>query len=87
MRAATPFHHTCPALCTPHATSCKPGCATPSPSPPPHNCVQVRKYIQSIVKPGLSLTELCETLEDSVRALIEARGLDAGERAGVRVIE
>ncbi|KAF8059708.1 MAP2B [Scenedesmus sp. PABB004] len=39
---------------------------------------QVRSYIQTIAKPGIPLTQLCETLEDSVRALIEARGLDAG---------
>jgi methionyl aminopeptidase len=39
---------------------------------------QVRKYIQKIAKPGIPLTQLCETLEDSVRNLIEARGLDAG---------
>ena len=40
---------------------------------------QVRKYIQTIAKPGISLTTLCETLENSVRNLIEARGLDAGD--------
>uniref|UniRef100_A0A383W292 Methionine aminopeptidase 2 n=1 Tax=Tetradesmus obliquus TaxID=3088 RepID=A0A383W292_TETOB len=39
---------------------------------------QVRSYIRTIAKPGIPLTQLCETLEDSVRNLIEARGLDAG---------
>lgn len=39
---------------------------------------QVRKYIQKIAKPGILLIDMCETLEDSVRKLIEARGLDAG---------
>lgn len=39
---------------------------------------QVRSYIRKIAKPGIPLTQLCETLEDSVRSLIEARGLDAG---------
>lgn len=43
---------------------------------------QVRKYIQKIAKPGIPLTQLCETLEDSVRNLIEARGLDAGGWVG-----
>jgi methionyl aminopeptidase len=38
----------------------------------------VRKYIQKIAKPGILLFDMCETLEDSVRKLIEARGLDAG---------
>jgi methionyl aminopeptidase len=41
--------------------------------------LQVRSYIRTIAKPGIPLTQLCETLEDSVRNLIEARGLDAGE--------
>jgi hypothetical protein len=40
--------------------------------------LQVRSYIRTIAKPGIPLTQLCETLEDSVRNLIEARGLDAG---------
>eukprot|EP00877_Chromochloris_zofingiensis_P010686 jgi/Chrzof1/5871/Cz16g18240.t1 len=39
---------------------------------------QVRKYMQSVIKPGISLFDMCETLEDSVRKLIEAKGLDAG---------
>lgn len=39
---------------------------------------QVRKYVQTIAKPGILMTELCEKLEDSVRALIDARGLEAG---------
>lgn len=40
--------------------------------------VQVRKYITSIAKPGIKLIDMCECLEDSVRNLIEAKGLDAG---------
>jgi methionyl aminopeptidase len=40
---------------------------------------QVRRYItEKVAKPGVSLTTMCEKLEDSVRALIEAEGLDAG---------
>lgn len=39
---------------------------------------QVRSYIRKIVKPGVHLATLCETLEDCVRKLIDARGLDAG---------
>eukprot|EP00892_Ulva_mutabilis_P001534 jgi/Ulvmu1/11381/UM075_0043.1 len=39
---------------------------------------QVRKYITSIAKPGIKLIDMCECLEDSVRNLIEAKGLDAG---------
>lgn len=34
--------------------------------------------MQSVIKPGISLFDMCETLEDSVRKLIEAKGLDAG---------
>jgi len=40
---------------------------------------QVRAHIvANVAKPGVSLTHMCETLEDSVRALIEAKGLEAG---------
>lgn len=39
---------------------------------------EVRKYIQKIAKPGILMTELCEKLEDSVRKLIDERGLEAG---------
>ncbi|KAK9810488.1 hypothetical protein WJX72_011481 [[Myrmecia] bisecta] len=39
---------------------------------------QVRKYIRTIAKPGILMTQLCETLEDCVRRLIQERGLEAG---------
>ncbi|CAM0909561.1 unnamed protein product [Alopecurus aequalis] len=39
---------------------------------------QVRKYMRSIVKPGMLMTELCETLENMVRKLIKENGLQAG---------
>ena len=39
---------------------------------------QVRKYIRTIAKPGISMTELCEKLEGCVRQLIAERGLEAG---------
>ncbi|KAI8471111.1 MAG: peptidase M24, structural domain-containing protein, partial [Monoraphidium minutum] len=40
---------------------------------------QVRSYMmKNVIKPGVSLTAMCEALEGSVRALIEERGLDAG---------
>ncbi|GAM17039.1 hypothetical protein SAMD00019534_002140 [Acytostelium subglobosum LB1] len=39
---------------------------------------QVRKYVQSIVKPGLSLLELTESLETASKTLIKANGLKAG---------
>ncbi|KAH7528947.1 hypothetical protein FEM48_Zijuj05G0131700 [Ziziphus jujuba var. spinosa] len=38
---------------------------------------QVRKYIKCILKPGM-LTDLCETLENTVRKLISENGLEAG---------
>ena len=37
----------------------------------------VRKYIKKIAVPGIKLIDLCETLEDSVRKLIEEKGLQA----------
>ncbi|KYR00174.1 methionine aminopeptidase 2 [Tieghemostelium lacteum] len=39
---------------------------------------QVRKYMQGIVKPGMGLTELVETLERTNKQLVEANGLKAG---------
>lgn len=39
---------------------------------------QVRKHMRSIIKPGMPMTEICETLEDFVRRLIGADGLAAG---------
>eukprot|EP00884_Botryococcus_braunii_P004532 jgi/Botrbrau1/1407/Bobra.0063s0105.1 len=39
---------------------------------------QVRAYIHKIAKPGILMTELCETLENSVRLLIKENGMEAG---------
>ena len=40
---------------------------------------RVRKFVTAeVAKPGTPMTELCERLEDRVRALIEADGLNAG---------
>jgi len=40
---------------------------------------QVRKYMmEEVIKPGVKLIDMCETLEDTVRKLIDASGLDAG---------
>eukprot|EP00002_Diphylleia_rotans_P013874 TRINITY_DN26_c0_g1_i1.p1 TRINITY_DN26_c0_g1~~TRINITY_DN26_c0_g1_i1.p1 ORF type:complete len:491 (-),score=134.25 TRINITY_DN26_c0_g1_i1:236-1708(-) len=39
---------------------------------------QVRKYMRGIIKPGIKLFDMCETLENTVRLLNEANGLDAG---------
>jgi len=39
---------------------------------------QVRKYMQSIIKPGMLMTDLCETLENMNRTLVEENGLRAG---------
>jgi len=40
---------------------------------------RVRRFVTSeVAKPGTPMTELCERLEDRVRALIEADGLNAG---------
>ena len=40
--------------------------------------VQVRSYIRTIAKPGILMVDMCETLENSVRQLIEENGLTAG---------
>ena len=34
--------------------------------------------MRSIVKPGMLMTDICETLEDTVRKLISENGLKAG---------
>ncbi|GFY96783.1 methionine aminopeptidase 2B [Actinidia rufa] len=39
---------------------------------------QVRKYIKGILKPGMLMIDLCETLENTVRKLISENGLQAG---------
>ncbi|KAI8086640.1 peptidase M24, structural domain-containing protein [Halteromyces radiatus] len=39
---------------------------------------QVRQYIQKILKPGMTLTEIAETIENGTRALVEENGMEAG---------
>jgi len=39
---------------------------------------QVRKWVQSVVKPGIKLYDLCENLENLNRYLVKEAGLDAG---------
>ncbi|KAK1414277.1 hypothetical protein QVD17_30021 [Tagetes erecta] len=39
---------------------------------------QVRTYMRSIIKPGMLMVDLCETLENTVRKLISENGLQAG---------
>lgn len=41
-------------------------------------CLQVRKYVRSIIKPGMLMVDLCETLENNVRRLIQENGLQVG---------
>ena len=41
----------------------------------------VRKYIKTVAVPGVRLFDMCETLEASVRALIEESGLYPRSRA------
>lgn len=40
--------------------------------------MQVRQYMRGIIKPGIDMTYMCTTLEDTVRKLIQANGLEAG---------
>ncbi|RWS10084.1 methionine aminopeptidase 2-like protein [Dinothrombium tinctorium] len=39
---------------------------------------QTRKYMQSVIKPGMTMVEICEQLEDIARKLIDENGLSAG---------
>ncbi|KAH6604569.1 peptidase M24A [Trichoderma cornu-damae] len=40
---------------------------------------QVRQYAQRVIKPGQTLTEIAETIEESVRALTGHQGLEEGD--------
>lgn len=54
--------------------------STPTAIPRPHApdgqpaTLQVRKYMQSIIKPGMLMTDICETLENMNRTLVEENG-------------
>jgi methionyl aminopeptidase len=39
---------------------------------------QVRSHMRKVIKPGINMSQMCEMLEDTVRQLIQANGLDAG---------
>lgn len=38
----------------------------------------VRNYARKVIRPGMAMTEIANTIEDSVRALVEENGLEAG---------
>ena len=40
---------------------------------------QVRQYIQTIAKPGISMSHLAQEIEDGVRSLTNHQGLEAGD--------
>ena len=40
---------------------------------------QVRKYAQKTIKPGMSMIEICEMIENGTRSLIQEKGLEAGK--------
>lgn len=39
---------------------------------------QARQYAQKVLKPGMTMTEVANTIEDATRALVEEHGLDSG---------
>ena len=39
---------------------------------------QVRKYVRKIIKPGMAMTDIAETIEAGTRALVEENGLECG---------
>ncbi|CAG8465954.1 10661_t:CDS:10 [Cetraspora pellucida] len=39
---------------------------------------QVRKYAQKVIKPGMTMIEICEMIENGTRTLVEENGLEAG---------
>lgn len=40
---------------------------------------QVRQYVQAIAKPGISMSQLAQEIEDGVRALTNHQGFEAGD--------
>jgi methionyl aminopeptidase len=38
----------------------------------------VRKYARKVIRPGMTMTEIANGIEDGVRALVEENGLEAG---------
>ncbi len=40
---------------------------------------QVRQYVQAIAKPGISMSQLAQEIEDGVRALTNHQGLETGD--------
>ena len=39
---------------------------------------QVRKYARKFIRPGMTMTEIAEGIEDGTRALVEEEGLERG---------
>lgn len=39
---------------------------------------QVRRYARKVIKPGMSMIDIAETIENGTRALVEESGLEAG---------
>ncbi|KAJ1514698.1 Methionine aminopeptidase 2 [Coelomomyces lativittatus] len=39
---------------------------------------EVRRYVKSKIRPGMTMTEICETVENGTRTLVEVNGLEAG---------
>lgn len=39
---------------------------------------QVRKYARKVIKPGMSMLDIANTIEDGTRALVEENGLESG---------
>lgn len=40
---------------------------------------QVRQHVQTIAKPGVSMSQLAQEIEDGVRALVDHQGLEKGD--------
>lgn len=39
---------------------------------------QVRQYARKEIRPGMTMTEICELIENGTRALVEANGMESG---------
>jgi methionyl aminopeptidase len=43
---------------------------------------QVRQRARKFIRPGLTMTEIAEFIEDGTRALVEQKGFESGDTVG-----
>lgn len=46
---------------------------------------QVRRYAQKTIKPGMSMIDICEMIENGTRTLVEENGFEAGMKLLLKI--